>query len=687
VSEKQESKPGHRVAHGQEAPRAAPSPPAPAALSRREVLVIFAGLIMVVLLAALDSTIVSTALPTIVGELGGLERLSWVVTAYLLAQTVVTPVYGKLGDLYGRKVVLQSAVVLFLVGSALCGASRSMEQLIAFRAVQGLGGGGLIVTAQAVVADIVSPRERGRYQGIFGAVFGLSSVAGPLIGGFFTTNVSWRWIFYVNLPLGLAALAVIAATLPQLSRRARRSIDYAGAALLAVTLASTVLLLDLAGTSLPWGSPPILSLGSLAVLSFVGFLLVERRAEEPVLPLRLFGNRTFALASAIGFIVGLALFGSVTYLPLFLQIVNGKSPTASGLLMVPMMAGMLFTSILSGQMISRRGRYKAFPIAGTGVMAVGLYLLSRMDAGTGLAGVSMNMLVLGLGLGMVMQVLVIAVQNSVDYADVGVGTSGTMLFRMIGGAIGTAVFGVLFTTRLGAFLAREGGAALGPETGGLSPESILNLPAAARAVYVQAFTISLSTVFLVAAVVAVLGFVLAWMVPQQTLREAVAAAAADIAGEAEGVFPLPTDSDSISKVERVLSLVADRDLKRAYIQGVVSRAGLSLTPAAAWLLVRSEADRELDASVLAARYRVDAARLEAALNELQAGGLIEPCGTEQRCVPTRLGRDTLDRLRSARRAHLAAVVSDWAPEQRAGLSPRFRALLREIVPDGADSAA
>jgi EmrB/QacA subfamily drug resistance transporter len=299
------------------------------------------------LLAALDSTIVATALPTIVGELGGLAHLSWVVTAYLLAQTVVTPLYGMLGDIYGRKRVLQVGIVLFLLGSELCGMSQTMTQLILFRAIQGLGGGGLMVTSQAVVGDIVAPRERGRYQGIFGAVFAAASIAGPLVGGYFTTHLSWRWIFYINIPFGMIALAVLAATVPARGSRVRHSIDYVGAALLAVALSAAILVTDLGGTEYPWSSPLIIGLIAIAVGGLVAFVLVEGRAQEPILPLRLFRNRAFWVTSAVGLIIGFALFGSVTYLPLFLQVVKGASPTVSGLQMLPLMGGSLVTSIIS----------------------------------------------------------------------------------------------------------------------------------------------------------------------------------------------------------------------------------------------------------------------------------------------------------------------------------------------------
>ena len=518
------------------------APPAP--LRPRQLAAVFSGLLLAMLLAALDSTIVATALPTIVGELGGIEQLAWVVTAYLLAQTVVTPLYGKLGDLYGRKPVLQVAIVLFLLGSVLCGLSRNMTQLVLFRALQGLGGGGLMVSSQAVVADVVPARDRGRYQGIFGAVFGVSSVVGPLVGGYFTTHLSWRWIFYINLPLGALALAVLAATLPPRALQERRPIDYAGAALLAVTLSAVILATDLGGAAYPWLSPPLLALMAAAVLALVLFVAVERRAVEPVLPLRLFANPAVAVASVVGLVVGFALFGSVTYLPLFLQVVRGASPTASGMQILPLMGGMLVASVTSGQLISRTGRYKVFPVVGTAVTSVALFLLSRVQVDTPLVAALGMMLLLGLGIGMVMQVLVIAVQNAVDYRDLGVATSGAILFRLMGGSVGTAVLGSIFAARLRVNLAPVAAAGGAPAGDALDPRTLAQLPAALRGAYAQAFTASLGTVFLVATAVAVAGFLLVWFLPEHPLRDTVAAAAADPGEEAGGAFAMPRDADT-----------------------------------------------------------------------------------------------------------------------------------------------
>jgi EmrB/QacA subfamily drug resistance transporter len=481
--------------------------------------VIFSALLLVVLLASLDQTIVATALPTIVGDLGGLSHLSWVVTAYLLASTITGPLYGKFGDLYGRKKTLQVAIVIFLVGSALCGLSQNIGQLIAFRALQGLGAGGLLTTTIAVVGDIIPPRDRGKYQGFFGAVFGVSTIIGPLLGGFFVDNLSWRWIFYVNLPIGIFALVVIAAVFHAPTVRVEHAVDYLGAALLAGSLTCIVLFTSLGGSTFAWGSTQIAVLIVLGIVLLVLFVLAERRAEEPILPLDLFRNRIFTVCSGIGFIIGLALFGSVTYLPVFLQIVKGKSPTASGLQLTPMMAGLLVTSIVSGRLISKTGRYKPFPIVGTAVMTVGMTLLSRLDIHSTGVYTSLSMLVLGLGLGMVMQVLVLAVQNAVDYRNMGVATSGSLLFRQVGGSIGIALFGAIFTNRLrselAAFLPPH---AVVPKT--VSPTVVRHLPPEVHDAYAQAVSAALHPVFVFAAGISAVAFVLSWMLKEVPLRSA-----------------------------------------------------------------------------------------------------------------------------------------------------------------------
>ncbi|MGH7643215.1 MAG: DHA2 family efflux MFS transporter permease subunit [Candidatus Dormibacteria bacterium] len=494
-------------------------------LTHRRVLLVIGALMLGMLLAALDQTIVATALPTIAGDLHGLSHLSWVVTGYLLAATVSTPLWGKLGDMYGRKIFFQSAIVIFLVGSALSGLSSSMLELISFRALQGLGAGGLMVGAQAIIGDVVPPRERGKYQGIFGAVFGLSSVAGPLLGGFFVQNLSWHWIFYINLPLGAVALVVTTGALPSALRRVKHVIDYLGAVVLAGGVTCLVLLTTLGGTTYPWGSAPIAILAVLGVILLTIFVVVERRAAEPILPLHLFRNRVFAAGSAIGFIVGFSMFGAITYLPTYLQVVRGASPTGSGLELLPLMGGLLVTSIGSGLLISRWGRYKIFPILGTAVMTVGLFLFSLLGVSTSTLTISLFMVILGLGLGGVMQVLVIAVQNAVPHSDLGVATSGATFFRSIGGSFGTAIFGAIFanvlTGNLAHYLAGTKLPAGFNGAGGASPAALAKLPPAVHTGYIQAVTASLHPVFLWAVPFAALAFLITWLLKELPLRKTV----------------------------------------------------------------------------------------------------------------------------------------------------------------------
>jgi len=658
------------------------TPRGAAADGGRSILVVFTGLMLVMLMAALDQTIVATALPTIVGDLGGLNHISWVVTAYLLAQTAVTPVYGKLGDLYGRKIVLQIALVVFLIGSALCGAAQSLTELVLFRALQGLGGGGLMVGTMAAIGDVVAPRDRGRYQGIFGAVFGLASVIGPLLGGLFTTNISWRAIFYVNLPIGVLALGVLAATLPARTEREHRHIDYLGAALLAAALSAIVLLSTLGGTDYGWGSPQIIGLGVLAIVLLVGFVRIEQRAAEPVLPPRLFRDRVFSVTSGIGLVVGFALFGSVTYLPLFLQVVLGASPTGSGLQILPLMGGLLITSISSGQIISRTGRYKPFPIAGTAIMVVGLFLLSTMGPHTTRVVASAFMFVLGLGLGLVMQVLVLAVQNAVDYRDLGVATSGATLFRSIGGSVGTAVLGSIFSNRLAAELSSaipaSGSGSLGSGAS-LNTSALAKLPPAIHSAYLVAFTNALSTVFVVAASVAAVAFALSWALQQRPLRDTVAASTG--IGE---TFASPRDTDSLAEASRALSVLVGRERRKEMVAALAQRAGVDLSPAAAWLIVRLHENPGASVPELCASFDIPAHVGDQALAELRERSLLRygasaGGGGEVVTGVTPEGEEIVAHLVAERRATLARLCAGWSPDDHPDLAVLLTRLAGEMA--------
>ncbi len=638
---------------------------------RPRIALVMGGLMLVMLLASLDQTIVSTALPTIVGDLGGLEHLSWVVTAYLLAVTVVTPLYGKLGDLYGRKVVLQAALVLFLIGSALCGLAQGMTELIAFRAIQGLGGGGLMVSAQAAIGDVVAPSERGKYSGLFGAVFGVSSVAGPLLGGFLTTNISWRSIFYVNLPVGIAAFFVLARTLPSVKERRQHQIDYLGTLLLAIGLSALILATTLGGNTYDWASPEIVGMGVVSVLAIFAFTRVERRAAEPILPMSLFRNRVFVVCSAVGLIVGFGLFGALTYLPLFQQVVRGLSPTASGLQLLPVMGGLLVSSIISGQVITRTGRYKAFPIAGTAVAALGMWMLSSLDESTGSGVAALHMLVLGLGLGMVMQVLVLATQNAVSYELLGVATSGATLFRSIGGSLGTAILGAIFSGRLTSELAEKlprGGAGAGTE-GGINPAQIERLPGPLHDAYISSFTDAINVVFLVATGVMVLAFVLAWFIREQPLRATVETSAG--LGESLGA---PVDTDSLREVTRGLTRLVGRERTLEFIANATRHAGVELDPGPAWLLLHAGApDAPDDLREIRDRPHVDAARFDAALATLRAEGAI---GDDSHVTPA--GHALRDQLVAARTDCLRALIAEWQPDEHPELDPLLHRLAEEL---------
>jgi EmrB/QacA subfamily drug resistance transporter len=495
-------------------------------LSHREILIVFSGLMLGMLLAALDQTIVATALPTIVGSLKGSSKdISWVVTAYLITSTATTPLYGKLSDLYGRKITFQVAIVLFLIGSALTGLSQNIVELIAFRALQGLGGGGLMALAMAIIGDIVPAAQRGKYQGYVGAVFAFASVTGPLAGGFFVDQLSWRWCFYINLPIGIVALFVTSAVLKIHVPKKEHSIDYLGAAVLTAGVSVLILALAWGGQLYAWGSSIILSCLILGTLMCGFFVFLQTKVKEPILPLSLFKNSIFTVSSAATFFLAMSMFGAIVYLPFYLQFVKGQSPTISGLALLPIMVGIVGTSIGAGLIVTRTGKYKIFPIFGSIFMTIGMWMLSHIEQNTSYLYLSLSMIVLGAGMGMMMQNLVLATQNAVDFSLLGTATSAVSFFRTLGGVFGTAIFGAIFSSRMSYYQSNlfAGKRPKGNFTSGITPQMFSSLPTFVKKDLIAAFVNSLHPVFEAGIPVGIITFVIVLFLRQIPLRTQTAA--------------------------------------------------------------------------------------------------------------------------------------------------------------------
>ncbi|HEX5143023.1 MAG TPA: MDR family MFS transporter [Mycobacterium sp.] len=614
----------------------------PVAAQRRNV--IFVAVLLGMLLAALDQTIVATALPTVVADLGGAGHQSWVVTSYLLASTIATAIVGKLGDLFGRKAVFMAAVLFFLAGSVLCGMAGSMGMLVGARALQGIGGGALMVTAMAVIGEVIPLRDRGRYQGALGAVFGVTTVIGPLLGGFFTDHLTWRWAFWINIPVAVIVLIVAAVAIPALATTSRPRIDYRGILLIGLGASGLTLATSWGGTEYPWGSVQIVGLFVISAVALGIFVWAETRAEEPVLPMRLFASPVFTVCCILAFIVGFAMLGAMTFLPTYMQFVDGVSATTSGLRTLPMVVGMLITSIGSGAIVGRTGRYKIFPVVGTAIMAVAFVLLSRMDADTPTWLQSLYLFILGTGIGSCMQVLVLTVQNTSSFSDLGVATSGVTFFRTIGSSFGAAIFGSLFTNflsgRIAPALAASGAA---PEAA-QSPKALHQLPAEMAAPIISAYSDALGSVFLCAAPVAVVGLLVALFLKEVPLQQIDAMSPSDL-GEGFGM-PAAESSEKMLEVAVSRMFRASPEIR---LRSLAEQPGSRLDAALLWALIQIWRHERFFGSAqlteIAERLRVPREVLKPTFDRLIDRGYAWRAGDQ--LALTRTGTRQVDAVRAA----------------------------------------
>lgn len=660
----------------------APGPHAPRILTGRARTIAFATIALGMLLAALDSTIVATALPTIVGDLGGGTHVSWVVTAYLLAQTAVTAVVGKLGDQFGRKLVFQLSVTVFIVGSAMCGLAQGMTWLIMSRSIQGLGAGGLTVTAAALIADIIPLRERGKFQGGLGAVFGVATVIGPFLGGLFTDQLSWRWCFYVNVPLAIVVIIAAQRFIPRVPGGAHPKIDFVGMVAVSAGAAALVLATSWGGTTYPWASWQIIGLLIVGFAILAMFVVYEMRAEEPILPMGLFRSSVFAVCCALSFVVGFTMMGSMTFLPTFFQYVEGDTATMSGLRMVPLVIGLLITSVLAGNIVGKTGRYKIFPVVGSLVMALGLFLLSRMDPDTPGWTADVYLFVLGLGIGLSMQVLTIIVQGSVPYAKLGVATSGVTFFRTMGSAFGSAIFGTLYANflsdRLPAAIARSPGVTAAQVA---TPGALHALDDHLIRPIVDAYSEALSHVFLWAAPIALVAFFLALFLPQVKLADSLAPVASDLGSGFGAPESLP-NVEILSR--RIANLLYGRH--RDHVLEVLESTGAGMDAASIWALVQvhglTAAGRRADVTAIARSRYLPPPVLEPLFTRLIADGYV--AGDLRDLTVTPRGAAAIDRLSAQLRDWILEHLDGMEGETPEAVSAAITHVVRRIVVERVD---